>query len=175
MIPADTSVARVMTASNKASEPEAINASLFSCSPLRLTYCPSISFTTIATTITTSVTVVYSGSVGSKIFFTDSMSEVMPADSTIIAIIMALKYSIRPKPKGCLRSAGRCESFVPTIVMTLESASLRLFTASIMIATELARMPTVALKPANNTLAAIPIQLVRMICELRSIFNLLFS
>lgn len=32
-----------------------------------------MSFTTMATTITTSVVVVYEGSVGSKIFFTDSM------------------------------------------------------------------------------------------------------
>ena len=122
-----------------------------------------MSFTTMATTITTSVIVVYSGSVGSKIFFTDSMSEVIPADSTMTAMIMALKYSMRPKPKGCLRSAGRCDSFVPTMVMTLDSASLRLLMASITMATLLARMPTMALKPANRTLAAIPIQLVRII------------
>ena len=79
------------------------------------------------------------------------------------AMMMALKYSMRPKPKGCFLSAGRCESFVPTMVMTLDSASLRLLTASITMATLLARMPTAALKPANNTLAIIPIQLVRMI------------
>ena len=112
----------------------------------------------MATTITTSVVVVYEGSVGSKIFFTDSMSEVIPAD-----MMMALKYSMRPKPKGCFLSAGRWESFVPTMVMTLDSASLRLLTASITMATLLARMPTAALNPANNTLAIIPIQLVRMI------------
>ena len=82
-----------------------------------------------------------------------SMSEVIPADSTITAIIIALKYSTRPKPKGCSRSAGRSESFVPTIVITLERASLRLFTASIMIATLLAKIPTTALNAANNTFA----------------------
>jgi hypothetical protein len=38
------------------------------------------------------VVVVYEGSVGSKIFFTDSMSEVIPADSTMTAMMMALKY-----------------------------------------------------------------------------------
>ena len=105
---------------------------------------------------------------GWKIFFTDSMSEVMPADSTMTAMMMALKYSMRPKPKGCLRSAGRCESFVPTMVMTLDSASLRLLTASITMATLLAKMPTPALKAAKSTLAAMPIQLVRIICVLRS-------
>ena len=57
--------------------------------------------------MTTSVVVVYEGSVGSNIFFTDSMSEVIPADNTMTAIMMALKYSIRPKPKGCFLSAGR--------------------------------------------------------------------
>ena len=103
------------------------------------------------------------------IFLMDSMSEVTPAESTITAMMMALKYSMRPNPKGCLRSAGRCESLVPTMVMTLESASLRLFTASITMATELAKMPTPALKAANNTLAMMPTQLVLIICEERSI------
>ena len=101
MTPADTRVASVIMASNSASEPEAISASLFSCSPFRFTYLLSTSFTTMATTMTTSVTVVYTGSVGWNIFFTDSMSEVMPAESTITAMMMALKYSMRPKPKGC--------------------------------------------------------------------------
>ena len=100
------------------------------------------------------------------------MSDVTPAESTITAMMMALKYSMRPNPKGCFLSAGRCESFVPTMVMTLESASLRLFTASITMATELAKTPTPALNAANNTLAMMPIQLVLIICEDRSIFFL---
>jgi hypothetical protein len=54
------------------------------------------------------------------------------------------------------------------MVLTLESASLRLFTASMMMATELAKMPTPALNAANNTLAMMPIQLVLIICEERS-------
>ena len=116
-----------------------------------------------------SVTVVYSGSVGLKIFFTDSMSEVIPADSTNTAMMMALKYSTRPKPKGCSRSAGRSESFVPMIVMTLDSASLRLLTASITMATLLARMPTAALKAARSTLAIIPMILVRIISATTSL------
>ena len=163
MTPAETSVASVMTASKSASLPDAISASLFNCLPWRFTYCPRTSFTTIATTMTMSVTVVYSGSVGLKIFFTDSMSEVIPADSTNTAMMMALKYSTRPKPKGCSRSAGRSESFVPMMVMTLDSASLRLLTASITMATLLARMPTAALKAAKRTLAIMPMILVRTI------------
>ena len=91
------------------------------------------------------------------------MSEVTPVDSTITAMMMALKYSMRPKPNGCLRSAGRSESFVPTMVMTLDSASLRLFTASMMMAMLLARMPTKALKAAKRTLATMPMTLVRII------------
>ena len=104
------------------------------------------------------------------IFFIDSMSEVIPAESTITAMMMALKYSMRPNPKGCFLSAGRCESLVPTMVMTLDSASLKLFTASITMATELASRPTTALNAASNTLAIMPIQLVLIICEERSIF-----
>ena len=91
------------------------------------------------------------------------MSDVIPADRTMTAMIMALKYSIRPKPKGCSLSAGRCESFVPMMVMTLERASLRLFTASITMATLLAMMPTTALNAASSTLATMPMTLVRMI------------
>ena len=48
-------------------------------------------------------------------------------------------------------------------VMTDERASLRLFTASIMIATLLAKIPTTALNAANNTFATMPIILLRII------------
>ena len=58
IMPADTSVAKVMMASNSASEPDAISASLFSCVPLRFTNSPSTIFTAMATTMTTSVAVV---------------------------------------------------------------------------------------------------------------------
>ena len=39
-----------------------------------------------------------------------SMSEVIPADSTITAMMMALKYSIRPKPKGCFQRRGNSQT-----------------------------------------------------------------
>ena len=102
------------------------------------------------------------------ILFTDSMREVMPADSTMTAIIIALKYSMRPNPKGCLRSAGLCDSFAPMMVITLDRASLRLFSASIMMATLPEMIPTTALNATRNTLATIPTTLVRIILELLS-------
>ena len=49
------------------------------------------------------------------------------------------------------------------MVITLDNASLKLFTASITIATLLAIIPTTALKAANNTLVITPIRLVLMI------------
>ena len=108
---------------------------------------------------------------GLKSFFTDSMSDVTPADSTMTAMMMALKYSMRPWPKGCLRSAGRSESLVPTMVMMLDRASLRLFTASITMATLLANKPTAALKAASSTLVTMPTQLVLIICALLSMIH----
>src|SRR3712207_9452951 len=96
-------------------------------------------------------------------FLTDSISEVHPAMSTMMEMIMALKYSTRPYPKGCLRSAGRSESLVPTMVMTDDMASLRLLSASIMMAVEFAMRPTAVLNEAKNRLAAMPMALVLMI------------
>jgi hypothetical protein len=84
-------------------------------------------------------------------------------------MIIAEKYSIRPWPKGCERLAGFSLNFVPTIVITDESASLRLFTASMIIAIELANNPTTALNEARKMLATIPITLVRTIILLLSI------
>ena len=57
---------------------------------------------------------------------------------------------------------------MPTMVMMLERASLRLLTASMTTATEFATMPTAALNAASKTLAAMPMRLVRMICFERS-------
>ena len=94
------------------------------------------------------------------IFLIDSTSEVTPAYSTMIAITVALKYSARPCPRGCLRSGDLCASFVPMMVISEESASLKLFTASSMTDTEEEISPTAALNDARNTLAAMPIRLV---------------
>ena len=49
-------------------------------------------------------------------------------------MIIAVKYSIRPYPKGCLQSGFLDASLVPTIVITLEDASDILFIASRVIA-----------------------------------------
>ena len=50
-----------------------------------------------------------------------------------------------------------------------QKAVVALLGASITIATELAKRPTAALKPARRIFTIMPIQLVRMICVLRSI------
>lgn len=70
---------------------------------------------------------------------------------------------------GCLRSGARPASLVPTIVMTDESASERLFTASSVMAMECERVPTTALKPASRTLATIPVTLARTIAASRPV------
>ena len=78
----------------------------------------------------------------------------------ITAITRAVRYSGRPCPNGCFLSAGFPASFVPTIVITEERASLRLFTESIMMAIEFVKKPTAALNAERNIFAAIPIILV---------------
>ena len=66
-------------------------------------------------------------------------------------------YSILPYPKGCFLSGSFAESFAPIIVMIDDIASLKLFTASIVIATELENIPTNALNADNMRFATIPI------------------
>ena len=65
-------------------------------------------------------------------------------------------------------SGLRPASLVPTMVMTLLRASLRLFTASSTTAIEFENIPTAALKAAKRMLAMMPMTLVRMITWLRS-------
>ena len=84
------------------------------------------------------------------------MSDVIPAARTIKAIIIALKYSIRPCPYGCPLSAGLLASFAPMIVIKLDSTSVKLFNASSTMAIELATSPTIALNSASNMLVPIP-------------------
>ena len=60
-------------------------------------------------------------------------------------MIIAVKYSIRPYPKGCLQSGFLDASFVPTIVITLEDASDILFTSSRVIAMDPLIIPITAL------------------------------
>ena len=180
---AETSTEKERMASKLASEPEAIREPEFTFSPWAFTYLPRISLTTTATAMITKETVLYSGVSGSMIFFTDSTKEVMPAYSTIPDTIMALRYSIRPYPKGCFLSAGLAASLVPTIVMTEERASDRLLTASRITAIELDASPMAALNPARKMLVTIPIMLVRMItlsrlpsfCSKASLFSSIYK
>ena len=80
------------------------------------------------------------------IFTTDSFRATSHAIKTIIAIISAEKYSILPCQYGCSLSGLLFDNFVPTIVMTEESTSLKLFKASKMIAIEFDTNQTIALK-----------------------------
>ena len=110
------------------------------------------------------------------IFLTDSTNAVTPAYSTIMEMIAALRYSVRPCPSGCFLSGALPASFVPMIVMRDDSASLRLLTASITTAIEWEAMPTNALKAARNTLAMMPMTLVRMMMlSLFILFSYSFS
>ena len=79
----------------------------------------------------------------------------------IRAITLALRYSTRPCPRGCSRSAGFAASRVPTMVINEDMASLRLFSASMVMATEWDIIPTKALKPASKRLVTMPTTLAR--------------
>ena len=84
-------------------------------------------------------------------------------------MMLAVRYSIRPCPRGCSRSGALLARRVPTMVITEDRASVKLLTASRVIEMELERIPTPALKPAKKRLAKIPIILVcTMICSLLS-------
>lgn len=71
--------------------------------------------------------------------------DVIPAYNTITEMIIAVKYFIRPYPKGCLQSGFLDASLVPTIVITLEDASDILFTSSRVIAMDPLIIPITAL------------------------------
>ena len=72
-------------------------------------------------------------------------------------IMAALIYSILPCPMGCFLSGFLPASLVPIMVIVEDKASLRLLTASRMIAMELERSPTNALNAARRILVTIPI------------------
>ena len=76
---------------------------------------------------------------------------------------MALRYSTLPYPKGCFLSGSLPASFAPTMVIRELPASEILLTASSVMAMECVSRPIAALNPARNTLAMIPMILVRTI------------
>ena len=83
-------------------------------------------------------------------------------------------YSMRPWPKGWSRSGALPASLVPIIVTTLERASLKLLTASVMIAIELDMKPTVALKPTRTRFARMLMMLVlTTVCSRRFFMKIL--
>ena len=90
----------------------------------------------------------------------------------MMEITRALRYSYRPWPKGCSKSGFRSASLAPATVITEDSTSDRLFTASIRMAMELVENPTTALNPARSTLTPMPMKLVRrMMDSLRPFAN----
>ena len=93
-----------------------------------------------------------------------------PANNTITEIITAVKYSILPCPYGCSLSGTLLASLVPIIVIIEENESVKLFTASKIIAIEFVKIPTINLKITRNILTIIPNILVFIIILFLSIF-----
>ena len=150
-------------ASKNASLPDATSACEFISSPTFFTYFPSPIFTTTATAMIISETVVYDVASGWNILGHDSMNAVIPAQRTIAAIITDEKYSIRPYPYGWFLSGAFPANLVPMMVMMDESASVKLLTASKVMAIEFTRIPIVALKATSIRFTTMPIILVLMI------------
>ena len=104
---------------------------------------------------------------GCKIRSTDSFKAKTPADKIIKAITMVVIYSIRPWPKGCSLSARLPASFVPIIVNTDDKISVRLLTASRMIAIELADRPIIILRVTSTALPPIPFKPANVMARFR--------
>ena len=102
------------------------------------------------------------------------MNAVTPAHKTIAAMIADEMYSIRPYPYGCFLSRGLLASFTPIIVMMEDNASVRLLTASNVIAMEFVTIPTNALNATRMRLTIMPITLVLMIFPVLSYIKILF-
>jgi hypothetical protein len=83
------------------------------------------------------------------------LNEVNHANSTITAIITEEKYSILQYQYGCFLSGVFEANLVPIIVIIEDSASLRLLTASKIIAIELAINQTAALNQTRIKLVII--------------------
>ena len=92
----------------------------------------------------------------------------MPAPRMMKAIAMVVIYSIRPCPNGCSLSAPFAASFVPAIVNTEERTSVKLFTASRIMAMEFDANPIIILKMTSTTLPIMPLILASVIPRLRS-------
>ena len=102
------------------------------------------------------------------ILSTDSLRDPIPAPRMMKAIAMVVIYSIRPWPNGCSLSAPLAANFVPTIVNTEDNTSVKLFTASRMMAMELDARPTIILKITRTTLPIMPFILASVIPRLRA-------
>lgn len=81
------------------------------------------------------------------------------------------RYSILPCPYGCSLSGLFPDNFVPIIVITDESTSLKLFNASKIIAIEFVTNPTVALNATSIRFTSIPKILIFIIFYLFPSFS----
>lgn len=104
----------------------------------------------------TSAVLPYEAGEGSMMRLTDSEREVTPAQSTMAEMMIVVRYSMRPWPKGCARSGSFSDRRVPTMVMIDESASERLFTASRTIAIDPVMVPMAAFMAESSMFPTTP-------------------
>jgi hypothetical protein len=101
---------------------------------------------------------------GVIIFSIDSLPATIHAISIITAIIIDAKYSILQCQYGCSLSGFLLESFIHNIVTKDDMTSLKLFTASRIMAMEFDKNQTIALKITNAILVKIQYKLTLIIC-----------
>ena len=105
----------------------------------------------------------------------DSLNAVTPAIKTIADTITDVKYSTLPCPNGCSLSGALFAIFVPTIVITEDITSVKLFTASNTIAIEFVIIPITALNATRSIFTNIPSALVLIIFfSLSNFFTFIF-
>ena len=93
---------------------------------------------------------------GRMIFSTLLLRSSKPIRMISIATIRPEMYSIRPWPKGWSRSGSCAARWKPRRDTTEEPASLRLFSASAVMAMEPLRRPAKSFKAHSSTFSTIP-------------------
>ena len=101
--------------------------------------------------------------------FTDDIIISKPVTKTMIPIIILVRYSILPNPNGWFLSGFFWANFVPMIVINEDDESVKLLTASDVIAIEPDVIPIIIFIPAKMRLVIIPKIDIFTIC-----FSLLF-
>ena len=158
MIPtrAASSVAEVTAASNIASLAVAFSVSDSVAAPVFLKNLLMSSLAAMARHSTRIPVQLYCEGSGSMILPTDCTIENMPAPRMTSEMVIVVRYSYLPKPKGCSLSAGLLARLMPASVSTDDSASDRLFSASSTMAMEFDSTPITAFAPQSATLETMP-------------------